>query len=131
MRQLLAPLVSLLCLSAAPAFAQPEGYRGLEEFGDPTQEARQILIFEARAGDSLRATLSAWSKKAGWSEPQWFVPKGADFALGSTVRFEGDYKTATRSFVSALGAEANLKVSFDVPQRRAVLSLRDVTQLSK
>jgi hypothetical protein len=122
MRTLFAILA--LVVSTA-ALAQPSGYRGLEEFGDPSNEARQILVFEAKAGNSLRSTLDGWSKRAGWGEPRWDVPAGTDFALGGTVRFEGDYKTATQSFVAALGAEANLQVRFDLPQRRAVISLRN------
>jgi hypothetical protein len=115
---------SLALVVANVAWAQPTGYRGLEELGDPSNEARQILVFEAKAGNSLRFTLDSWSKRAGWSKPRWDVPGDTDFALGGTVRFEGDYRTATQSFVKALGAEANLQVRFDLPQRRAVISLR-------
>lgn len=111
------------CISLT-ALAQPAGYRGLEELGDPANEARRILVFEARAGVSLRTTLAQWSKLAGWGAPDWQMAPNVDFAIGSTIRFEGDYKTATRSFLRAMGTQANLEVSFDEPQRRAVIRLK-------
>lgn len=118
-------LLSLLMASAATTvLAQHDGYRALEDFADPLQEARQVLVFEARAGDSLRATMQGWAKKAGWNEPDWRLAEEVDFALGSTIRFEGDYKTATRSFIGALGNEASLQVNFDEPKRRALVSAR-------
>lgn len=106
------------------ALAQPAGYRGLEELGDPANEARKIQVFEARSGMSLHTLMKNWSKQAGWNAPDWRMAPNVDFAVGSTIRFEGDYKTATRSFINALGTQANLEVSFDEPNRRAVIALK-------
>jgi len=116
----------LLALSLPTlALAQPSGYRALEELGDTRQEARQIRVFEARAGESVKTTLTRWSVAAGWAKPGWQLPGDSDFALASTARFEGDFKTATRSLISALPSGTGLAVRFDEPGRRAVVFLRD------
>lgn len=111
-------------LTAHAAGPSTKDYEALDEQVDTLTQARQVLIFEARAGDSLRSTLNAWSKRAGWAAPQWKIPAETDFAMGATIRFEGDYKTATRAFINALGSDASLQVSFDVPSRSAVISLK-------
>jgi len=116
--------LSLILLATTPTFAQPAGYRSLDDLGNPPAGARSVQVFEAKAGTSLQSTLNAWARAAGWAEPRWDLPKATDFVLASTVRFEGDYKTATRSFIGALGSEANLRVVFDEPARQAVISPR-------
>lgn len=78
-------------------------------------------LFDAVRGASLRATLEQWARQAGWQPLAWKLPDDTDFTLGASARFEGDFVTATRNFVAALGAEANLRVRFNQGNRLAVV----------
>ena len=79
----------------------------------PPAAAPPGAAFEAKAGDSLRETLVAWSRKAGWSAVEWRLPGGLDFTLEISGFYPGDYMEATRAFIDALGCEAELRVLFN------------------
>ena len=111
-------VLSLLALAlSAPCFAQsvpPSGYVSLDEYNASRTETKVNTpvggVFEAIRGASLRATLQRWAQASGWQDVVWKLPGDTDFTLGATARFQGDFLSATRSLVNALGSEANLKV---------------------
>jgi len=77
--------------------------------------------FDAVRGASLRGTLEQWARQAGWQPLTWKLPEDTDFTLGASARFDGDFITATRNFVAALGSEAQLRVRFNQGNRLAVV----------
>lgn len=79
--------------------------------------APSTQLFEVVRGASLRATLERWVRNAGWQPLVWQLPEDTDFTLGASARFEGDLVSATRHFIEALGAEANLRVRFNHANR--------------
>ena len=116
MKHLFAVALSALALSTS-CFAQsspPNGYVSLDEY----QAARTETVvrtpvngmYEAIRGASLRATLQRWARASEWQDIVWKLPDDTDFTLGATARFQGDFLSATRSLVNALGTEANLKI---------------------
>lgn len=123
-----AAIASLIFLTGGSlsAYAQqaPSGYLALDQYetASPSGSAAPGSgVFEAVRGASLRATLEAWAVQAGWQPLAWKLPEDTDFTLGASARFDGDFATATRSFVSALGAEAEIRVRFNQGNRLAVV----------
>ncbi len=121
-----AVFASLLFLVGGHAFAQqpPSGYLSLEQYETATVKpatASVPVVYEAVRGASLRATLERWASLSGWQPLAWKLPEETDFTLGASARFEGDFVTATRAFVSALGPEAELRVRFNQGNRLVVV----------
>jgi hypothetical protein len=83
----------------------------------PAQPPSKVLSsardFESKIGASLRETLVAWSRKAGWSAVEWHLPAGLDFTLEIAGTYPGSYMEATRAFIDALGCETELRVIFN------------------
>lgn len=78
-------------------------------------------IFVAKEGASLRDTLERWTKEAGWAKVSWKLPSDLDFTLGMAGTYEGDFMTATRQFVDALGCEGELRVLFNPSTKVALV----------
>lgn len=78
-------------------------------------------IYEAVRGASLRQTLQRWAQVSGWQDIVWKLPNEADYTLGASARFKGDFLSATRALIDALGPEANLRVSIHHPNRVVVV----------
>lgn len=116
-------LAIVFCFASfAHAQATPEGYLALDKFGETTSPAEATaLVFTAERGASLRATLEQWAQKAGWQPISWKLPEDTDFTLGAAGTFNGDFVTATRAFVNALGSEADLRVHFNQGNRLMVV----------
>lgn len=119
-------LMASLIVGAAHAAesAAPEGYIPLEQYGpaDATTAAKLgVALYEAPRGASLRATLDKWASSAGWQPVVWKLPEETDFTLGASGRFEGDFVTASKALVNALGPEANLRVRFHHANRVLVV----------
>lgn len=113
-------LSALLHFSAASA-APPSGYVLLDDHTAPAAASSASVTFETVRGASLRETLQHWAQTAGWQEVVWRLPPDADFTLGASARFQGDFLNATRALVNALGAEANLRVRFHHANRVVVV----------
>lgn len=85
----------------------------------PAEPAKPV--FQAKLGASLRKTLETWARQAGWTEVAWKLPEDVDFTLGMDGTFDGDFMAATRSFVDALGCEAELRVLFNQKTKVALV----------
>lgn len=120
MKKLLATgLLGVLLQASALAASPPSGYVSLDDYAASPSGAS--AVFETYRGASLRETLQRWAQAAGWQEVVWKLPADTDFTLGAAARFQGDFLSATRSLVNALGAEANLRVRFHHANRVVVV----------
>ena len=118
----------LLCTLAVPSWAQtaaPAGYVTLDDYQAPRADTLVKTpvngLYEAVKGASLRATLQRWAHASGWQDIVWKLPEDTDFTLGATARFQGDFLSATRSLINALGSEANLRVKLHHANRVLVV----------
>ena len=119
MKKLLATGLLGVLLQASAFASPPKGYVPLDDYAASLSGVN--AVFEAYRGASLRETLQRWASAAGWQEVVWKLPADTDFTLGAAARFQGDFLSATRSLVNALGAEANLRVRFHHANRVVVV----------
>lgn len=123
----LAALVAVLLSGAAYASEPvPAGYLPLDDYNAQLEAAAPQKvpgnrIFEATRGASLRTTLDTWAQSAAWQPVVWQLPAETDFTLGAEARFDGDFLSATKALINALGAEANLRVRFHHANRVLVV----------
>lgn len=89
--------------------------------GVAQDSVKSPVSYDVVRGASLRATLEQWAAMSGWQPLVWKLPEDTDFTLGGSAHFEGDFVTATRSFINSLGAEAELRVHFSQGNRLVVV----------
>lgn len=101
-----------LSLASLAAFASNDDYVPLDTYGVERSALVQSpeSLFEAVKGASLRVTLDSWAKISGWQAIVWELPPDTDFTLGASARFQGDFLSATKALIQALGPQANLRV---------------------
>lgn len=80
----------------------------------------KVYVFEARAGESLRAVLLRWSAQAGWPQPVWKTAAASDFAVAGSLRLETTYPSAVKAFLGALPG-ARLSAAVDVQKKSTVV----------
>ena len=126
---LTAILLSVSTISAAASL----DYQSLETYSPKPGAARlapapQVrpsaphYLWEVRKGTSLKETLQAWAKAAGWQDVSWEAHQD-DLTFEADAKFQGDFVSAVKQLLKALPPSVKLKA--DVFHENRLLVIGD------
>lgn len=127
-------LTALLLSVGGFATAASLDYQSLESYSPKPGAARLATspqvrpaaphyLWEVRKGTSLKETLQAWSKAAGWQDLNWEAHQD-DVTFEADAKFQGDFVSAVKQLLKALPPSVKLKADIFHENRLLVIGDR-------